>query len=78
VARKTGTSTQVFSAGPVENAVFIAFAPVENPKLAVAVVVPEGGFGRYGASPIAAKIFQAYDAANDGILTKLGGGKKPW
>ncbi|OCT16611.1 cell division protein FtsI [Paenibacillus pectinilyticus] len=78
VARKTGTSTQAVSGGTVENAVFIAFAPVENPKLAVAVVVPEGGFGRYGASPIAAKIFQAYDAANDGILTKLGGGKRPW
>ncbi|MEC0230021.1 peptidoglycan D,D-transpeptidase FtsI family protein [Paenibacillus alba] len=78
VARKTGTSTQDVAGGKVENAVFIAFAPVENPKLAVAVVVPEGGFGRYGASPIAAKIFQAYDAANDGILTKMGGGKKPW
>jgi len=78
VARKTGTSTQAVSGGTIDNAVFIAFAPVENPKLAVAVVVPEGGFGRYGASPIAAKIFQAYDAANDGILTKLGGGKRPW
>jgi penicillin-binding protein 2 len=78
VARKTGTSTQQVSGGNVDNAVFIAFAPVEHPKLAVAVVVPEGGFGRYGASPIAAKIFQAYDAANDGILTKLGGGKNPW
>ncbi|MZQ84577.1 penicillin-binding protein 2 [Paenibacillus sp. 5J-6] len=78
VARKTGTSTQSVSGGSVENAVFIAFAPVENPKLAVAVVVPEGGFGRYGAAPIAAKIFQAYDAANEGVLTKLGGGKRPW
>ncbi|MDD9271289.1 penicillin-binding protein 2 [Bacillus sp. 3255] len=78
VARKTGTSTQAVSGGTIDNAVFIAFAPVENPKLAVAVVVPEGGFGRYGASPIAAKIFQAYDAANEGILTKLGGGKRPW
>ncbi|MNR01553.1 Penicillin binding protein transpeptidase domain protein [compost metagenome] len=78
VARKTGTSTQDVAGGRVENAVLIAFAPVENPKLAVAVVVPEGGFGRYGASPIAAKIFEAYDAANGGILTKLGGGKKPW
>ncbi|WP_189011493.1 peptidoglycan D,D-transpeptidase FtsI family protein [Paenibacillus marchantiophytorum] len=78
VARKTGTSTQAVSGGTIDNAVFIAFAPVENPKLAIAVVVPEGGYGRYGASPIAAKIFQAYDAANDGILTKLGGGKKPW
>ncbi|SDO45006.1 penicillin-binding protein 2 [Paenibacillus sp. yr247] len=78
VARKTGTSTQAVSGGTLDNAVFVAFAPVENPKLAIAVVVPEGGFGRYGASPIAAKIFQAYDAANDGILTKLGGGKRPW
>ncbi|MDU0203056.1 MULTISPECIES: peptidoglycan D,D-transpeptidase FtsI family protein [Paenibacillus] len=78
VARKTGTSTQAVSGGTIDNAVFIAFAPVENPKLAVAVVVPEGGYGRYGASPIAAKIFQAYDAANEGILTKLGGGKRPW
>lgn len=78
VARKTGTSTQDVSGGKVDNAVFIAFAPVENPKLAVAVVVPEGGFGRYGASPIAARIFQTYDEANEGILTKLGGGKKPW
>ncbi|NEW08457.1 penicillin-binding protein 2 [Paenibacillus sp. SYP-B3998] len=78
VARKTGTSTQAVSGGTIDNAVFVAFAPVENPKLAIAVVVPEGGFGRYGASPIAAKIFQAYDAANDGVLTKAGGGKKPW
>ncbi|CAN7582475.1 MULTISPECIES: peptidoglycan D,D-transpeptidase FtsI family protein [unclassified Paenibacillus] len=78
VARKTGTSTQDVAGGRVENAVLIAFAPVENPKLAVAVVVPEGGFGRYGASPIAAKIFEAYDAAYGGVLTKLGGGKRPW
>lgn len=58
VARKTGTSTQAVAGGTIDNAVFIAFAPVENPKLAVAVVVPEGGYGRYGASPIAAKSFR--------------------
>jgi len=74
VARKTGTSTQDVAGGRVDNAVFIAFAPANNPKLAVAVVVPEGGFGRYGASPVAAKIFAAYDAANDGILTKAAAG----
>ncbi len=44
-----------------ENAVFIAYAPTENPKLAVAVIVPDGGFGGYGASPIARQIFDAYD-----------------
>ncbi|SDE03102.1 penicillin-binding protein 2 [Paenibacillus sp. UNCCL117] len=62
LARKTGTSTQrVAGNKEVDNAVFIAFAPIENPKLAVAVVVPEGGFGSYGAAPIARKIFDAYD-----------------
>lgn len=60
VASKTGTSEQDTAAGRVENAVFIAFAPAEDPKLAVAVVVPWGGFGAWGAAPIAAKIFEAY------------------
>ena len=59
--RKTGTSEQQTSVGIVENAVFIAFAPADKPKLAVAVVVPEGGYGGRGAAPIARKIFDAYD-----------------
>ena len=60
--RKTGTSQQsVGQRGLVDNAVFIAWAPADKPKLAVAVVVPDGGFGAYGAAPIARKIFDAYD-----------------
>ncbi|MBP1992035.1 peptidoglycan D,D-transpeptidase FtsI family protein [Paenibacillus eucommiae] len=69
VARKTGTSTQDVSGGKVDNAVFIAFAPAEDPVLAVAVVVPEGGYGKFGASPIAAKIFEAYDKYSNGALS---------
>lgn len=61
VATKTGTSTQSVAGKDVDNAVFIAYAPAEKPKLAIAVVVPEGGFGSYGAAPIARKIFDAYD-----------------
>lgn len=62
VASKTGTSTQqVFGGDTVSNAIYIAFAPAENPQLAVAVVVPEGGFGAWGAGPIAAQIFESYD-----------------
>jgi penicillin-binding protein 2 len=61
VATKTGTSTQSVAGREVDNAVFIAYAPADKPKLAVAVVVPEGGFGAYGAAPIARKIFDAYD-----------------
>jgi len=60
VASKTGTSEQDTAAGKIDNSVFIAFAPADNPKLAVAVVVPWGGFGAWGAAPIAAKIFEAY------------------
>ncbi|MFB5677108.1 peptidoglycan D,D-transpeptidase FtsI family protein [Paenibacillus terreus] len=60
-ARKTGTSQQSVGGQLKDNGVFIAFAPRNNPKLAVAVVVPEGGFGAYSAGPIARKIFDAYD-----------------
>nr|WP_306220533.1 penicillin-binding transpeptidase domain-containing protein [Cohnella sp. WQ 127256] len=61
--RKTGTSQQdVGNRLKVENAVFIAYAPAKIPKLAVAVVVPDGGYGGWGAAPIARKIFDAYDA----------------
>ncbi|MCS7460257.1 penicillin-binding protein 2 [Paenibacillus doosanensis] len=61
VARKTGTSTQSVGGKMIDNAVFIAYVPAEKPKLAVAVVVPEGGFGAWNAAPIARKIFDAYD-----------------
>lgn len=61
VVRKTGTSQQQVAGQFVENAVFIAYAPADKPKLAVAVVVPEGGFGSWGAAPIARQIFDAYD-----------------
>ncbi|GGG01124.1 peptidoglycan D,D-transpeptidase FtsI family protein [Paenibacillus aceti] len=60
-ARKTGTSEQDYRGQRLENGVFIAFAPRENPKLAVAVVIPEGGFGAWSAAPVARKIFDAYD-----------------
>ena len=60
-ARKTGTSEQGTGPNKKENGVFIAFAPRDNPKLAIAVVVPEGGYGSVSAAPVARKIFDAYD-----------------
>jgi len=78
--RKTGTSEQDVKGRVAENAVFIAYAPAENPKLAVAVVIPDGGFGGWGAAPIAREIFDAYDAVyglgdkpNDSLYEKLFG-----
>lgn len=61
--RKTGTSQQSVAGQLLENGVFIAYAPADKPKLAVAVVIPEGGYGSYSAAPIARAIFDAYDEA---------------
>ncbi|MDT3427860.1 penicillin-binding protein 2 [Paenibacillus forsythiae] len=60
-ARKTGTSQQMAKGRLRDNGVFIAYAPRNNPKLAVAVIIPEGGFGSNSAAPVARKIFDAYD-----------------
>jgi penicillin-binding protein 2 len=38
---------------------FICFAPVENPRIAVSVVVEEGGMGGSVAAPIAKKVLEA-------------------
>ncbi len=71
-ARKTGTSEQSVGGKLVDNGVFIAFAPRQNPKLAVAVMIPEGGFGATSAGPVARKIFDAYDEVYglDGVPKK--------
>ena len=39
---------------------FIAFAPAEDPQIAVAVLVEHGGFGASVAAPIARKMMDAY------------------
>jgi len=72
IGGKTGTA-QVFSVGQDEkynadelprelkdHALFIAFAPVEDPKIAMAVVVEHGGHGGSAAAPIARKVMDAY------------------
>jgi len=72
VSAKTGTA-QVFSLkkGEVydesklpdelkDHALFIAFAPSENPRLVIAIVVENGGHGGSTAGPIAKKVFDAY------------------
>jgi penicillin-binding protein 2 len=72
IAGKTGTA-QVFSVGQHEqykeseveerlrdHALFVAFAPAEAPKLAVAVLVENGRSGSGTAAPIARAVFDAY------------------
>jgi cell division protein FtsI/penicillin-binding protein 2 len=57
IAGKTGTPED--DAGST-NAIFIAFAPVVNPKLAVAIVVEGRNGGGRTAGPLAAALFRAY------------------
>lgn len=39
---------------------YIAFAPLDNPRIAMAVFVENGGFGAKAAAPIARKVLDAY------------------
>ena len=40
-----------------DHALFIAFAPVDQPKVAIAMVVENAGFGAMNAAPIARRVF---------------------
>ena len=72
IAGKTGTA-QVFGIGQNEeydakkldkklhdHGLFIAFAPVGKPRIAVAVVVEHGGSGSEAAAPLARTVIDAY------------------
>jgi penicillin-binding protein 2 len=43
-----------------DHAWFVAFAPVESPKIAVAVLVEHMGHGGSAAAPLAKEIIEAY------------------
>ncbi len=57
---KTGTAQNPKGSGKDDNSIFVAFAPKDNPKIAVAVYVEEGGPGSQTAAPIASLIIQKY------------------
>jgi penicillin-binding protein 2 len=56
-AGKTGTAEVP---GQKDNAIYVGFAPVTNPQIAVAIIVENGGFGAVSAVPIAHKIYKTY------------------
>jgi penicillin-binding protein 2 len=43
-----------------DHALFIAYAPADDPKIAVAVIVENSGFGARYAAPVARKVFDYY------------------
>ncbi|MCB1958195.1 MAG: penicillin-binding protein 2, partial [Rhodocyclaceae bacterium] len=71
VAGKTGTA-QVFSLRGAtyrakdvkerlrDHSLYVAFAPVDKPKIALAVLVENGGFGSQAAAPIARQVLDYY------------------
>ena len=72
IAGKTGTA-QVFTVAQDaeydeetvtkkmrDHALFIAYAPVEDPKIAIAVIVENGGHGGSTAAPVAKKVMDAW------------------
>jgi len=77
IAGKTGTA-QVFTIKQTENtrakiteerkrdhAWFIAFGPVDDARIAVSVLIENGGFGGAAAAPIARKVLDAYLLGSD-------------
>jgi penicillin-binding protein 2 len=72
IAGKTGTAQRVSRKGNISldpkklalnqrhQALFIGYAPAEDPKIAVAVLVQGGGYGATTAAPIARKIMDAW------------------
>jgi penicillin-binding protein 2 len=73
VAGKTGTAQVIrlpdnFKKGDMnrvpqkfrDHAWFVAYAPFEDPKIAIAVLVEHGGFGASAAAPIAKKVIEKY------------------
>ena len=57
VCGKTGTAQNPRGA---DNSVFICFAPMDNPKIAIAAYVENGGFGATYAAPIASLMVEKY------------------
>jgi penicillin-binding protein 2 len=72
IAGKTGTVQKISRKGSISHdpkslplhlrhqALFIGYAPADNPTIAVVVVVEHGGYGASSAGPIARKMMDAY------------------
>jgi penicillin-binding protein 2 len=77
MAGKTGTAqvvgiaqgeeydSEALKARNRDHALFVGFAPFDNPKIAVAVIVENGESGSGTAAPIARKMFDSYLLDND-------------
>lgn len=65
IGGKTGTAENFARIGGKkvqlkDHSIFVAFAPMENPKIAIAVFVENGGYGATIAGPIASLMIEKY------------------
>ncbi|WP_185869623.1 penicillin-binding protein 2 [Blattabacterium cuenoti] len=65
MAGKTGTAQNFIKVNHKtvalpDHSIFILFAPVEDPKIAISVIIENGGFGSRWAGPIASLIAEKY------------------
>jgi penicillin-binding protein 2 len=65
VAGKTGTA----QTSKQDNALFIGFGPVQDPKYVVAVVLEQAGFGGQNAAPAARRVFNVLAGEESGPIT---------
>jgi penicillin-binding protein 2 len=65
VAAKTGTAE---NPPRKSHSLLICFAPIDNPQIAVSIIVENGGFGATWAAPIASLIMEYY--LNNGNVTR--------
>jgi penicillin-binding protein 2 len=89
IAAKTGTAQVVgirqnekYNASSIDerhrdHALFIAYAPAENPTIALAVIVENGGHGGSAAGPIARKVMDYYLLGKVPEVEAAGADKKP-
>ncbi len=61
IAGKTGTAQN----SGVDHAIFVAYAPVNDPKIAIAVIMENAGHGGAMAAPMAGRIFSIYFGDTD-------------
>jgi penicillin-binding protein 2 len=60
-----------------EHAWFIAFAPADDPKIAISVLVENAGFGATNAAPIARKVIDSYLLADEAPDIRTPGLSRP-
>lgn len=70
-AGKTGTAQIDVDGQPTDNSVFICYAPLNNPQVAVAVMAPGGGYGADFSAKIARQMIDAYfDEHHESFMPK--------